>query len=406
MQDKAMTRQDPDPTRSLALPPQQTHEHCPVSIIIKALNEEKGIAATLESALRAVAAVGGEVVLADACSSDQTVEIARRYPVRIVQLAHPQERCCGAGPQLGFQHAHGEFLYLVDGDMLLAEDFLPRALSFMRGHPDVAGVGGRVIEKNLSSPEYQMRHELWAEGQCGQVSRLDGGGLYRRSAIEQAGYFSDRNLHSYEEFELATRLRSLGWVLWRMPLEAVSHYGHETPPYQLLRRRWRNGYLFGLGELLRASGDRQRLRLLLRELREVRLYAVVVLGWAALLAVLLLWPAALAWRLTLLAAALAAAVGLMSWRKRSFKRGVYAIVSWNFNAAGMLFGLLRRRTDASRAIESRLLQDTLGTPAPWVAPASLTSRIKPGPLARPAPQAVSPERYTQPLSPLEIPHAN
>ena len=74
---------------------------CTVSIVNKALNEEKIFCAAIESSLAAVAAVGGEVVLADSCSSDRTVELASRYPVRVVQFANAQERCCGAGPQLG-----------------------------------------------------------------------------------------------------------------------------------------------------------------------------------------------------------------------------------------------------------------------------------------------------------------
>ena len=43
---------------------------CRVSIIIKALNEEARIEETIASALRAVALVGGEVILADSCSTD------------------------------------------------------------------------------------------------------------------------------------------------------------------------------------------------------------------------------------------------------------------------------------------------------------------------------------------------
>ncbi|MCZ8255409.1 MAG: glycosyltransferase, partial [Polaromonas sp.] len=71
---------------------------CRVSVIIKALNEENRIEATVQSALRAVSTVGGEVILADSYSSDRTVEFASAYPIRIVQLANPEERCCGAGP--------------------------------------------------------------------------------------------------------------------------------------------------------------------------------------------------------------------------------------------------------------------------------------------------------------------
>lgn len=340
-----------------------THAHstlspCCVSIIIKALNEEKGIAATLESALRAIESVGGEVILADSYSTDRTIEIARRYPVRIVQLVHPDERCCGVGPQLGYQSARGEFIYLMDGDMELMDGFLAQALSFMQQHPDIAGVGGRVLEMNLSSPEYRTRHALWAELNAGPSSRLDGGGLYRRSAIEAAGYFSDRNLHSYEEFDLAARLRALGWGFWRLPINATSHYGHETQPYRLLWRRWRSGYLWGIGELLRASArePRQRLLLALQEVREIRLYAAVLVWWAALLT-LMLWPTPATYRVSAVLVLLLAPLALMSWRKRSVAGGLYAVASCCFNAAGMLRGLLQKPRFSQPWVDSRLLQD-------------------------------------------------
>jgi glycosyltransferase involved in cell wall biosynthesis len=124
-----------------------------VSIVIKALNEEKRIVAAVESALTAVRMVGGEVVLADSCSSDRTVALASAYPIRIVQLARADERCCGVGPQLGYQHSAGEFVYILDGDMEMLPAFLPQALAFMQAHPDVAGVGGQVVEMNTSSLE-------------------------------------------------------------------------------------------------------------------------------------------------------------------------------------------------------------------------------------------------------------
>jgi hypothetical protein len=172
--------------------------------------------ATMESALRAVSAVGGEVILADSCSTTARWNWHAPIPIRIVQLANPNERCCGVGPQLGYQHSRGDFVYILDGDMQMQEGFLEKALAFLDAHADVAGVGGRVVEQNTESLEYMARGERASPHlRPGNVDRLDGGGLYRRSAIEAAGYLSDRNLHSYEEFDLAIRLRALGWRLWR-----------------------------------------------------------------------------------------------------------------------------------------------------------------------------------------------
>ncbi len=340
---------------------------CTVSVVIKALNEEANVAAAIESALRAVHALGGEVVLADSCSTDNTIKVASAYPIRIVQLANPAERSCGIGPQLGFQHTLGEYVYLLDGDMQLIPGFLERALAFLAQHPEVAGVGGRVIECNVESLEFRERALRKEPHRApGVVDRLDCGGLYRRMAIQEVGYLSDRNLHSYEEFDLAVRLRSRGWKLWRVPIDAIDHHGHDLPHYQLLMRRWRSGYICGMGEMLRSATGQRWMRLVWRDQRELRLYLAVLAWWAVLLSTPL-WP--VPWPLRgstfVLLALLPFAV--MSLRKRSVARGLYSVISWCFNAAGLVRGYVRHRRPAHEPIASRVLREP-GDPAPAAVP--------------------------------------
>jgi len=355
-------------------------QSCRVSIVIKALNEEANIAGAIESCLAGLANVGGEVILADSASTDRTVQVAQRYPVRIVQLARPQDRSCGAGPQLGWQHSRGEYVYIMDGDMKLVPGFLEQALAFLAQHPEIAGVAGRVVELNTESLEYRERGErerrVEAHRVPGQVDRLDGGGLYRRRAIDEAGYFSDRNLHSYEEFDLASRLRSLGWKLWRLPVDAVTHYGHDAPPYQLLARRWRSRYACGIGELLRAAWGTPRMKLVVRGLRELRLY-LAVLAWWAVLASLPLWGLATGPAVGVALALFAAPFLLMSVRKRSVARGIYSVVSWCVHAAGLVRGFLAPRVRPQELIPSLVLHDTTPERPPQASGHGSTRRSTP-----------------------------
>src|SRR5205085_1323815 len=119
--------------------------------------EEANIAKAIESALRAIASIGGEVILADALSSDRTVPIAQRFPITVVQLRHAADRGCGTGPQLGFQYAQGEFIYLLDGDMELQAGFLEAALPHLQSESDLAGVGGLIEESGDLDLEYSLR---------------------------------------------------------------------------------------------------------------------------------------------------------------------------------------------------------------------------------------------------------
>ncbi len=354
---------NPSPTTEPSATGSAKRAACTVSVVIKTLNEEARVAAAIESALRAVHALGGEVVLADSCSTDNTIKIASAYPIRIVQLTDTSERSCGIGPQLGFQHTLGKYVYLLDGDMQLIPGFLERALAFLAQHPEVAGVGGLAIECNQESLEFlerAMRKE--PHRAPGAVDRLDAGGLYRRIAIQEVGYLSDRNLHSYEEFDLAVRLRARGWKLRRVPINAIAHHGHDMPPYQLLMRRWRSGYICGMGQMVRSAMGQRWMRLVWRDQRELRLYLAVLAWWAVLLSTLL-WPAS--WPLRAAAFALLALLpfAVMSLRKRSVVRGLHSVISWCFNAAGLVRGYLRRRRPAHEPIASRVLREP-GDPAP------------------------------------------
>lgn len=332
-------------------------ERCSVSIVIKALNEEKGICAAIETSLAAVASIGGEVILADSGSTDRTVELASKYPVRVVQLANRDERCCGIGPQLGYQHARGEYIYILDGDMRMVDGFLEEAVTFLAQHPEVGGVGGRLMELNTESLEYRERAlRNHSHLQPGEVDRLDGGGLYRRIAIEETGFLSDRNLHSYEEFDLGVRLRSLGWKLWRLPVTSCTHFGHDSPPYQLLMRRWRAKYVCGMGELVRGAVGQPHFKLVMRGMRELKIYTGVLLWWLVLASVPF-WQLPGATRAAVFLGIAAAPFAAMALRKRSISRAVYSVVSWSFNAAGMVHGLLRRRAPPRSRIASVVLHE-------------------------------------------------
>lgn len=331
-----------------------------VSIVIKALNEERHIGATIESALAALATAGldGEVILADSASTDRTVEIAARYPITIVRLNRIADRSCGAGVQLGYQYCRGRFVCLIDGDMRLEAGFLPDALRFLKDHSDFAGVGGIVVEREASNLEYVKRasaHDV--DRVPGVVDQLDCGGLYRREAIETAGYFGDRNLHSREEMELGVRLRVRGWKLARIDVPAVDHYGHSGSAYALLLHRWRTRLAFGTGEVLRASLGRDAFWPALRKMRhELLLLSAVHAWWLALIAgaLAMTTPARGAFALAALAVL---PFAVMALKCRSLRIGLYSVAAWNVYAAGVWPGLFGRRVDPAAWIDSTIVQD-------------------------------------------------
>jgi glycosyltransferase involved in cell wall biosynthesis len=333
-----------------------------VSVIIKTLNEERNVRGAIESALVALESVGGEVILADSGSSDRTLEIAREYPITVVQLADPAERRCGVGPQLGFQFARGEFVYILDGDMELDAGFLRCAVQAMTADPSLGGVAGLVEEESAASYQFRGRKRRAREGVARNDSEwLDMGGLYRREALQAVEYFSNRNLHAFEEMDLGLRLCAAGWRLRRLPLRGVLHHGRPEATWPLLRRRWRSRYLDGAGELLRASVGRAWFY------RVVQTQRHLVIGlalWLALAASLV----ALAWTPWPLAATLAAAVGLVlvrTLRTRSLTDALLGQLVWQVSALAMVRGFLARPKDPREPVAAVLIAEPIrGTTGP------------------------------------------
>jgi len=98
-----------------------------VTFLIPAFNAEQTIARAIESAL-AQKGVAVEIVVADDCSTDRTVEIARSFPdVRVVTLE--QNRGPSGARNAGMDVARGRWIAVLDADDAVYPDRLRRLLS-------------------------------------------------------------------------------------------------------------------------------------------------------------------------------------------------------------------------------------------------------------------------------------
>ncbi len=337
-----------------------------VSVIIKALNEEANIARAIESALAAVMPHGGEVIVADSGSTDHTVEIAMQYPTLVVQLKNFEERCCGVGPQLGYQYSSGELIYVLDGDMELDAGFLQNAVGLLEQQPSVAAVGGLTREMRVKNIEFENRARHFLDRQVengSDVECLVGGGLYRRTAIEEISYLSDRNLHGFEEYDLGARLRSKGWRVVRINSYAVNHFSYQTGTYRLLWNRLRAGRLLALGEILRAATRGKYLAGAVAELRPIRFALGTLLFWAFAVVIASMVPN-VEFAMAFLGLSAAFSVAVMTARSRSLAAGVYSVAVWQLTGITLLLGLVRARKPPAAVIACRVLHAATGTADP------------------------------------------
>lgn len=329
-----------------------------LSVIIKALNEEKRIEACLRSVLPACAQLHGEVILADSLSTDRTVEIAARFNVKIVQLNSVDDRGCGAALQLGYQFARGEYIYVLDADMTLEPGFLRAAMGYLDAHSDVAAVGGRLVDLQLNNSADRQRSARYAVLRQEQaVTSLGGGGLYRRSAIDSVGYLAHRWLPACEEAELGARLRCAGWRLIRLPQTALTHCGHDETSCQMLRRLWRNQRMQAYGMFLRSALGRPWLAGAVKGCWFVFIAPAL---WAGPLALATL---AMATRFDFFSAWGGAQIvfwgatfGVVLWRKKNWADASFAFISWHLFTFAAARGFFRRVGDPAIPIPARVVK--------------------------------------------------
>lgn len=329
-----------------------------LTIIIKALNEEKRIEACLRSVLPTCTQLHGEVILADSLSTDRTVDIAAKFKVTIVQMLSADDRGCGAALQLGYQFARGKYIYVLDADMTLEPGFLRSAIDYLDAHPDVAAVGGRLVDLQLNNSADKQRSARYAalRQELG-VASLGGGGLYRRSAIDAVGYLAHRWLPACEEAELGVRLRCAGWRLIRLPQTALIHCGHDETSSQMLRRLWRNRRMQAYGIFLRSAIGKPWLAEAVKGCWFVFVAPALFFGSLAL-AILATgrgfdffsvwgWAQIAFWCVTFSA---------LLWRKKNWTDASLAFVSWHLFALATVRGFVRQPRDPFLPIPARLLK--------------------------------------------------
>src|SRR5262249_47847115 len=293
----------------------------------------------------AVAPFGAaEVVLVDSRSTDPTLEIARAYPVRIVELADSAPLSPALGRFVGERLTSSRYVLFVDGDTEVEGPWLRAAIEFLEANPQVAGLCGKLRELY-----YEEGRIVGEEADCYHagaaptaVSEVGGNALYRRSALNAAGSFNPL-LASYEETELAERLHQSGFSVMRLPIRLGTHRTGQRGSLKELARRYRENLIRGYGQALRLSlGTPMFWPHVRRMKRYLQFQASVVAGVISAVATALTLNTAwfAAWVSVFIMATLAFMV-----RSRSITKPFLLYVDWAVWSGPLILGFAQRPRD-------------------------------------------------------------
>ncbi|MDP8932242.1 MAG: glycosyltransferase [Actinomycetota bacterium] len=224
-----------------------------MSVVVCAYNEET----TIEDCLRAACTLDYpdlEVIVCDDGSTDRTVELARRFPVRLLELPHGG---LSKARNAGWKAATGDIIAYLDADAYPDQDWLHLlAMSFepgvaVSGGPNLPVPGSPLVERAVATSPGGPREVLLEPSRAEHVPGCNL--AIRRDVLEEVGGFNPLYTAAGDDVDLCWRIIDLGWEIGFAPAAQIFHHRRDTVRGYL--RQQRN---YGRAERLVAAEHPQR----------------------------------------------------------------------------------------------------------------------------------------------------
>lgn len=212
------------------------------SLVMLNVNAAEMTCEAVESVLRQTIADRLKIIMVDNGSSDGSpARLRERFGDRITLVESPVNLGFAGGNNLGFRHAVGKYLLLLNNDAVAvptwAEELIKTAeatgagmctskIVTYRDHSIIDCAGHNMYPDGLSRSRGNWQRD------SGQYDRLEEtfyasgcAALYLREAVMEWGGFDEKLFAYQEDVDLGLKLRLSGYKCMYVPKAVVYHYG-------------------------------------------------------------------------------------------------------------------------------------------------------------------------------------
>lgn len=232
-----------------------------VSIIVVTYNSQTHLADCLDSLCALVPEPTHEIVVMDNGSTDDSLALAEACAVRHPPLRAYRgdaNRGYAGGVNAALAHTRGEYIAVLNPDMIVPANWLAPLVAFLQSNPTVGAVNPLVVLQddevrvNAAGQNVHITGLGFNRG-LGQprarfttsqrISGLQGGAfLIRRAVLEQMGGWDESGFMYHEDVALSWLVQLMGYDLYFVPESVVSHAYHLSmypeKLFLLERNRW------------------------------------------------------------------------------------------------------------------------------------------------------------------------
>lgn len=217
-----------------------------ISVVVCSFNGGRVIRDCMEGLLR-LEYPNFEVIVVDDGSTDNTAEIVREYPFKLIRT---ENRGLGSARNTGMRAADGEVIAYTDDDARPDPHWLTYlALTFMTtdhagaGGPNIAPRGdGRIADCVANAPGGPV-HVLLSDTVAEHIPGCNS--AYRKACLEEIGGWDPKYRAAGDDVDVCWRLQQRGWTIGFSPAAMVWHHRRNS-----VKTYWKQQIGYGKAESL------------------------------------------------------------------------------------------------------------------------------------------------------------